>query len=119
MKNKWLSFFSGKVQLELTGRGIERLLNECTRQGIPVFHVKKKKEAVSLYIQLQDVHAFRRVRSKFKCKARFINRKGFPFLLLKSKLNIGFTIGFAIFFILLFLLSNMVWKIDEIGRAHV
>jgi len=115
VKNKWLSFFSGKVQLELTGRGIERLLNECTRQGIPVFHVKKKKEAVSLYIQLQDVHAFRRVRSKFKCKARFINRKGFPFLLLKSKLNIGFTIGFAIFFILLFLLSNMVWKIDVTG----
>ncbi|MED2948340.1 sporulation protein YqfD [Bacillus subtilis] len=115
MKNKWLSFFSGKVQLELTGRGIERLLNECTRQGIPVFHVKKKKEAVSLYIQLQDVHAFRRVRSKFKCKARFINRKGFPFLLMKSKLNIGFTIGFAIFFILLFLLSNMVWKIDVTG----
>lgn len=76
---------------------------------------QKKKEAVSLYIQLQDVHAFRRVRSKFKCKARFINRKGFPFLLLKSKLNIGFTIGFAIFFILLFLLSNMVWKIDVTG----
>ncbi|NDK00313.1 Stage IV sporulation protein yqfD [Bacillus subtilis subsp. subtilis] len=44
MKNKWLSFFSGKVQLELTGRGIERLLNECTRQGIPVFHVKKRKK---------------------------------------------------------------------------
>ncbi len=74
VKNKWLSFFSGKVQLELTGRGIERLLNECTRQGFRSF-MSKKKEAVSLYIQLQDVHAFRRVRRKFKCKARFINRK--------------------------------------------
>lgn len=84
------------------------------KTGIPVFHVKKK-EAVSLYIQLQDVHAFRRVRRKFECKVRFINRKGFPFLLLKSKLNIGFTIGFAMFFILLFLLSNMVWKIDVTG----
>nr|WP_241495290.1 sporulation protein YqfD [Bacillus halotolerans] len=97
MKNKWLSFFGGKVQLEVTGRGIERLLNECTRRGIPIFHLKKKKEAVLLYIQLQDVHAFRRVRREFDCKARFINRKGFPFLLLKSKLNLGFTIGFALF----------------------
>lgn len=49
MKNKWLSFFSGKVQLELTGRGIERLLNECTRQGIPVFHVKKERSRIVIY----------------------------------------------------------------------
>lgn len=78
MKNKWLSFFSGKVQLELTGRGIERLLNECTRQGIPVFHVKKKKEAVSLYIQLQDVHAFRRVRSNLNVKPDLSIGRDFP-----------------------------------------
>lgn len=49
MKNKWLSFFEGKVQLEVTGRGIERLLNECTRRGIPIFHLKKRKKP-SCYI---------------------------------------------------------------------
>lgn len=43
MKNKWLSFFSGKVQLEVKGTGVERLLNECTRRGIPIFHVKKRR----------------------------------------------------------------------------
>ncbi|KXZ18456.1 stage IV sporulation protein [Bacillus nakamurai] len=115
MKNKWLSFFSGKVQLEVKGKGIERLLNECTRNGIALYAVKKKKDCVLLMIQLQDVHAFRRAIRNHECKASFKKRKGLPFLLLKSKLNMGFTAGFAVFFIILFLLSNMVWKIDIKG----
>nr|WP_047475604.1 sporulation protein YqfD [Bacillus siamensis] len=115
MKNKWLSFFSGKVQMEVKGKGIERLLNECTRNGIAIFAVKKKQDCVLLMIQLQDVHAFRRVIRKHECKASFTKRKGLPFLLLKSKLNMGFTAGFVIFFIILFLLSNMIWDIDIKG----
>ncbi|MBT2574378.1 sporulation protein YqfD [Bacillus sp. ISL-51] len=115
MKNKWLSFFSGKVQLQVKGKGIERLLNECTRNNIALYAVKKKQDYVLLMIQLQDVHAFRRVIRNHECKASFTKRKGLPFLLLKSKLNMGFTAGFAVFFIILFLLSNMVWKIDIKG----
>lgn len=115
MKNKWLSFFSGKIQLKITGKGIERLLNECTRRNIPMFNVKKKKDAVFLYIPLSDVHAFRKVIRGFDCKCRFIKRKGFPFLVQKSKRNSGFTFGVAAFFIIMFLLSNMLWKIDITG----
>lgn len=117
MKNKWLSFFSGKVQMEVKGKGIERLLNECTRNGIAIFAVKKKQDCVLLMIQLQDVHAFRRVIRKHECKASFTKRKGLPFLLLKSKLNLGFTVGFVMFFVILFLLSNMIWDIDIKGPS--
>ncbi|MGN9864601.1 sporulation protein YqfD [Bacillus swezeyi] len=115
MKNKWLSFFSGKILLEVTGMGIERLLNECTRRGIPMFNVKKKKDAVFLYILLSDVHAFRRVIRDFDCKCRFVKRKGLPFAVQKSKRNSGFTLGVAAFFIIMFILSNMLWKIEISG----
>lgn len=76
---------------------------------------EKKQDCVLLMIQLQDVHAFRRVIRKHECKASFTKRKGLPFLLLKSKLNLGFTAGFVIFFVILFLLSNMIWEIDIKG----
>ena len=45
-------------------------------------------------------------------QSKLYKRKGLPFLLLKSKLNLGFTAGFVMFFIILFLLSNMIWDID-------
>lgn len=80
-----------------------------------MFNVKKKKDAVFLYIPLSDVHAFRKVIRGFDCKCRFIKRKGFPFLVQKSKRNSGFTFGVAAFFIIMFLLSNMLWKIDITG----
>ncbi|MDJ1630829.1 sporulation protein YqfD [Bacillus velezensis] len=35
--------FSGKVQMEVKGKGIERSLNECTRNGIAIFAVKKAR----------------------------------------------------------------------------
>ncbi|MDA7026897.1 sporulation protein YqfD [Bacillus sp. CLL-7-23] len=115
MKNKWLSFFTGKIQLQVMGTGIERFLNECIRRGIPLFDVKRKDQIVFLYILLSDVHVFRKTIRDFDCKCRFLKRKGLPFLLQKSKRNSGFTLGIAAFFVIMFLLSNMIWKIDISG----
>jgi similar to stage IV sporulation protein len=44
MKNQWLHFWVGKIHLKLTGEGIERFLNDCTRQDISVLNVQFKNE---------------------------------------------------------------------------
>lgn len=115
MKNKWLSFFSGTVQIEIRGPGIERFLNECMRKGIPLYQVRRKNGHVLLFFRLSDVHALRRTIRNFECKASFTKRKGLPFLFQKSLRNSGFAIGFFAFFLILFLLSNMVWSINITG----
>ncbi|MGE6629258.1 sporulation protein YqfD [Bacillus sp. NPDC077027] len=115
MKNKWFAYFIGRVEVEIRGSGIERLINECTRQGIAIFHVSHRKESVRLFIRLSDVHAFRRVRRKHKVTCSFYQKKGFPFLLLWSRRNIGFTLGVLLFLLTILVLSNMVWKIEISG----
>lgn len=115
MKNKWLSFFSGTVQVEIRGPGIERFLNECMRKQIPLYQVRRKNGHVLLFIRLSDVHALRRTIRKFECKCSFAKRKGMPFLIRKSMRNSGFAIGFFAFFLILFVLSNMVWSINITG----
>ncbi|ALC81667.1 MULTISPECIES: sporulation protein YqfD [Bacillus] len=115
MKNKWFSFFSGTVQVEVKGPGIERFINECMRKKIPLYQVRRKNGHVLFFIRLSDVYALRRAIRNFECKCSFTKRKGLPFLIRKSMRNSGFAIGFFGFFLILFLLSNMVWSIHITG----
>ncbi|WP_367912384.1 sporulation protein YqfD [Bacillus pumilus] len=115
MKNKWFAYFIGRVEVEIKGNGIERLINECTRQGITMFQVSRRQDSVRLFIRLSDVHAFRKVQRHHDVKCSFHQKKGFPFLLLWSRKNIGFTLGIVFFLVTILSLSNMVWKIDIKG----
>ncbi len=116
MKNHWMHFFSGSVKVVISGKGTERFINECIRQGIVVWEVKKPgTHALSFSMYLKDIKKIRRVVRKNDCKLRFIGKKGLPFLIRKALYNSGFLIGAISFFIIVTLLSNMVWNIKVEG----
>ncbi|MFY4774883.1 sporulation protein YqfD [Metabacillus sp. RGM 3146] len=116
MKNGWTNFLLGYIRVVLNGRGTERFVNECIRNGIPVWKVKRtKEEELSLFVRLKDVHALRPIARKNDCKCHFKERRGIPFLMRKTGRNLGFAIGFVLFLAVLFLLSNMVWSIEIQG----
>jgi similar to stage IV sporulation protein len=116
MKNHWMHFFSGSVKAVISGKGTERFINECVRQGIVVWDVKKPgTHALSFSMYLKDIKKIRRVVRKNDCKLRFIGRKGLPFLVQKAIYNSGFLIGAFLFLIIVTLLSNMVWGIKVEG----
>ncbi|WP_044895827.1 sporulation protein YqfD [Bacillus alveayuensis] len=116
MKNNWIYFFTGTVQVSLTGLGIERFINECIRQGIIIWNVKRHQSGgISFFIRLSDVHALRKIVKKYECKCSFQKRMGAPFWLKRSYKNVGFVIGIGIFFIITFILSNMIWGIEIKG----
>ncbi len=111
-----MHFFSGSVKVVISGKGTERFINECVRQGIVVWDVKKPgTHALSFSMYLKDIKKIRSIVRKNKCKLRFIGRKGLPFLIHKALYNSGFVIGAISFFIIVTLLSNMVWGIKVEG----
>jgi similar to stage IV sporulation protein len=116
MKNQWLNFLSGSVRVKVQGRGVERFINACLRNGIFVWNVKKHSEDVAtFFIFLKDVPNVRIVVRKSGYKLYFIGKNGLPFLLKKTLTNSGFFVGMCLFFIIVFLLSNMVWNIQIKG----
>lgn len=111
-----MHFFSGSVKAVISGKGTERFINECVRQGIVVWDVKKPgTHALSFSMYLKDIKKIRRVVRKNDCKLRFIGKKGLPFLVQKAIYNSGFLIGAFLFLIIVTLLSNMVWGIKVEG----
>ncbi len=118
MKNQWIHTFSGTVKVKLTGKGIERFLNQLTRNGVSIWNVKKHgSEAVTFYVNLQDVKKLRIPARDSQCKIRFLERAGGPFFLKKLWTNSGFLTGAFLFFGLIMLLSNMVWGIEIEGAS--
>ncbi|WP_191560785.1 sporulation protein YqfD [Metabacillus idriensis] len=115
MKNQWINFFYGIVKVTIRGKGMERFINDCIRNDIPVWNVRREEEALSFFIRLKDVHAIRSVARKNECKCYLKRKAGLPFLIQRSLKNSGFIIGFGLFFIVILLLSNMVWGIDIKG----
>lgn len=116
MKNQWMNFFSGSVKIIIHGRGVERFLNDCTRNGIQVWQVKKMgAEAYTCYILLKDVKKVRRLIKNQECKFRFLTRKGVPFMLQYSFRNSGIIAGILLCLLTIFVLSNMVWSIEIKG----
>jgi similar to stage IV sporulation protein len=118
MKNQWIQTFSGTVKVKLTGKGIERFLNQLTRSGVSIWNVKKHgAEAVTFYVNPQDVNKLRIPARESNCKIRFLERAGGPFFLRKLWTNSGFLAGAFLFFALMMLLSNMVWGIEIKGAS--
>ncbi|MFZ3588198.1 sporulation protein YqfD [Bacillus sp. DJP31] len=115
MKNQWTIFFSGHVKIKIVGKGIERFINECVRQGIAIWEVARQSDAVTCSIHLKDIHKIRRIIRKSGCKLSFIRGSGFPFLLKSALYNSGFVIGAFSCLLILFILSNMVWNIEVRG----
>ncbi|KRG15551.1 sporulation protein YqfD [Lederbergia galactosidilytica] len=116
MKNKWITFLTGRVLVKATGQGMERFINRLARSGISIWSVKRNHEGiVFFYITWPDLHKLRRVARKADCSLYFIRGEGLPFLWKRTLKNSGFPIGILLFFVLILFLSNITWGIQING----
>ena len=116
MKNQWMKFFSGSVEVSITGKGVERFINECVRSDILIWDVKKQgTHSLTFFINLKDIKGIRPIVRQSDCKLKFIGKKGMPFLIRKTIMNSGFLLGALLFLSLIIICSNMVWGINIDG----
>jgi similar to stage IV sporulation protein len=118
MKNQWINGLIGIVRVKVTGRGVERFLNQLTRNEILIWNVKRHgTQAITFQIRLTDIKKLRGPARDSECKIRFIERAGGPFFLQRLWTNIGFVLGAVSFLALILILSNMVWGIEIKGAS--
>ncbi|MCM3237044.1 sporulation protein YqfD [Heyndrickxia oleronia] len=118
MKNLWITFFGGKIQVKVEGKGVERLINQLTRSHLTIWNVKRQgTTAITFFMRLQDLHKLRHQSRKYDCKISFLNGQGAPFLWKRVLKNSGFFTGFLLFFIVITILSNIIWGIQIKGAS--
>ncbi|WP_340085070.1 sporulation protein YqfD [Siminovitchia sp. FSL H7-0308] len=116
MKNRWVTFVTGRVLVKIEGTGLERLINICARKKVSLWSMRKMKTgAIFFYISLLDLHNFRHIVRDFDCTVSFIRGEGIPFLWKRLLKNSGFLIGVFLFLVILTVLSNITWGIQING----
>jgi similar to stage IV sporulation protein len=116
MKNQWIEFLHGRVTVKVSGKGLERFINILTRNGLPIWHIKRHgTETITFNMRLQDAKNIRIYARESECSISFLRRSGVPFLIRRVFKNSGFLAGAGLFLLILMFLSNVIWGIEIKG----
>ncbi len=116
MKNQWLNFFIGSIVVKITGKGLERCINNLTRSGLFIWDVRRQGvQSITFKIKLNDISKLRVSMRGSGCRAEFMQREGAPFFLKRLYKNSGILVGFFLFLAAILILSNMIWGVHIKG----
>ena len=109
------SYISGYLRISTEGYYIERFINICRKENIPVWNIKKEKEIrLAFNIKIKDFKKICKIAKTTKCKLKIKKKKGFPFILNRYRKRKIFAIFLIIVIILIGMSSNYVWNIEVI-----
>lgn len=116
MKQKQVSWFTGYVTVEIRGDVPEQFFQECSRQGIPVWDIKKmSSDLCQGNVKLTDIKAIKQVIRKSDYKLTFSKRSGYPFVIRRFRRKKELLLALAMSVLLVLILSNIIWKVEIAG----
>lgn len=109
------SYMSGYLRINIEGYYIERFINICRKENIPVWNIKKEKDIrLTFSIKIKDFKKICKIAKTTKCKLKIKKKKGFPFILNRYRKRKIFAIFLILVIILIGMSSNYVWNIEVI-----
>ena len=111
------SYISGYLRISIEGYYIERFINICRKENIPVWNIKKEKDIrLAFNIKIKDFKKICKIAKNTKCKLKIKKKKGFPFILNRYRKRKIFAIFLIIVIILIGISSNYVWNIEVVSE---
>lgn len=111
--NKIESYISGYLRINIEGYYIERFINICRKENIPVWSIKKEQDVrLTFSIKIKDFKKVCKIAKNTKCKLKIKKKRGFPFLLNRYRKRKIFAIFLILVIILIGMSSNYVWNIE-------
>lgn len=107
------NYITGYLRISIEGYYIERFINICRKENIPVWNIKKEQDIkLTFSIKIKDFKKICKIAKNTKCKLKIKKKKGFPFILNRYRKRKIFAIFLIIVIILIGMSSNYVWNIE-------
>src|SRR5690606_53076 len=120
MRQSFMEWLKGTVEVELRGGQIAQFLNQATVDKLELFNIRwSGSQCVRFEISVEQYFLLRKYVRASGGKIKVMSKKGFPFLLSIMEKRLWFTIGIGIFFTVIYLLSSLVWSIDIAGNKRI
>ncbi|NLW16218.1 MAG: sporulation protein YqfD [Firmicutes bacterium] len=110
----------GYLSIRFEGPRVERFINLCLQEGIPVWDVYTTRQGVVVgKTSIAGFKQMRPVARKSRVRVRIIKRRGLPFLLDRLWKRTAFACGALLFIISLYVLGSFVWFVEVRGNEEV
>ena len=120
MGSKVWNYILGYVIINITGRSLERLVNQCVAEGIRIWNIKRTKpNALSAYLMCEDFYKLKPILKKNRCKVHILSKHGAPFLYTNNRTRVALLFGLIFLMAALFTASRFIWQIDIAGCVTI
>ena len=113
-----LRWIPGWVQAEAEGGYPERLLNELTREGVPVWRVQRRREWTRFCCLAGDYRKIRPFARRACVRLRMRQKHGLPFWVYRYRHRRGLLVGLALYGVILALLAPRIWVVTVSGNTN-
>lgn len=115
MKQQFIQFLHGCVQVCVRGGNIQRFINLCRMQGIYVWDVHPGTE-YTLWMEVESFFLLQGIIRKTGVRVHVMAKKGVPFLVYRNRKRKGFFLGMFTAFCLIYVLSQYIWDVQVSGN---
>lgn len=116
MKYTQGTLLTGYVTIVVEGEYPELFFQDCINNGIFVWNIKKISETKCQgNMKLHDIKVMKKIRRQKKYKIKFIDKKGYPFILKRLIRRKEIVTAFLISMLFIIVLSNVVWDVKITG----
>lgn len=120
MQLKWVTFLFGTVKVHIYGEKTDWLLNRLLHKGLKIWNIRMLPSgALEFDTMVRDFFQLRPLLKETGCRLRLVDKKGFPFLLVRLEKRKWFIAGMLGFIIGLYLLSFVVWQVEVTGTDQL
>lgn len=111
-----IRFFQGMIKIKIVGSYIERFFNICAKNNIELWNITHIcVDEVHCYILSKDYKKLQNFKNKIKCNIEILQKKGFLYLINRSKKRYILFLGIFLTFVFNYTISNYIWQINIEG----
>lgn len=112
-------YLKGNVSFEATGAYLERFMNLCARERVPVWDCKRNSSKLKAKTDAKSYKRLRPLAKKTGIKLRITGKAGAPFTRRRYRHRYGIPVGIGIFLVFLFTMSQFIWNIEIVGLQTI
>ena len=114
-----LRFLRGYVSFTASGGFIERFVNLCTKNRIPLWNLKRKEDYLRADTTVKGYKIIRESAKRSGVRVSITKKHGLPFFMRAYRKRAGILIGFGFACLLVAFLSSMIWSISVSGNIEL
>lgn len=117
---KLVNLIRGYVEWQITGAYPERMINQCAREQIRFWHLRRLDETAFVFCtSLTDSKKVTVLAAQVACEAKVLTRRGLGAAVLTMRKRWGFLMGLALCLAAVGILSRFVLVVDVTGNETV